>query len=262
MKIHLVNKSKKTAHVTLCGGSIVLPKGNEGFFDVPQRVNLSVVSEDEYDYKTVSEKRGFTVYNKFVAVTCYEFELLSDCEIRLYCENVSGANLESYQRFYADTDAFSLPEPKYCVKNESAVRAKFQQDNVKGEKVLEKAEKIGKVFNVADSFDDILLWGFTVLLGVIFFAVGFMIAPVIGGIIAVALYVGGILLINAVINRIGKSMTKITEKVLDKGFAAFDKSTVTNPCKGMPNLWENDESYFENEYISAVFKYSLRREQL
>lgn len=263
MKLYLENKSNKTAYITLCGESIVLPPKEKGFFDVKtQRVSLSAVSGDEYDYKTVSEKRGFTVYNKFIAVTSYEFDVTNDCEIRLYCENVSGPNLESYQRFYAETSEFSLPQPIYCVKNESAVRAKMGEDDSKAEKVLKKAEKYGKAFAVADKFDDILLWIFAVILGVVFFCVGSMIVPVIGGIVAVLLYVGAILLLNTVIKKIGKSMEKITEKVLDKTFSVLDKSTVANPCKEMPDMWKDDDSYFDNEYISAVFKHSLRREQL
>lgn len=263
MKLYLENKSGKTVFISLCGESIALKSHQSDTFSVSsQRVTMSLVSEDEYDYLTVSEKRGITVYNEFVAVTCYEFDLLEDKEIRLYCEKASGSVLESYQRVYADMKDGTLPEPRYCIKNESSVRAKMQDDDHKAEKFFNSVEKYDKFFYGESIFDSIVAWILLVLFGALFFAVGFMIAPVIGGIIAVLLYVGAIIIISAVIKRMGKSMEKITEKALDKVFGIFDKSTVTNPCQGMPDIWKDDNSYFDNEYISAVFKYSLRREQL
>lgn len=257
MNIYFKNQSSKKIIVTLNGLSDFLPpKSSEIYSIQSHEVNLKLTTDEEYSYETFSEKRGMTAYHRFITEAKYDFLLEKDTQIVLEVETSRGNNLESYQRVVATANDFILPEPTYSIKNEKAVREKLSQNEKKLDSYDKKLNKLGKAISVADKLDDIFTGICCVILALI------CIGTVIAGLITFTVPTIIILLVLAIISTIGYKVFKrfigfagnSFEKLLDKhGDKIF-------PCPDMPpGLYKDDDSYFDNEYISAVFKYSKKR---
>lgn len=257
MKIYFKNQSSKKIIMTLNGLSYCLPpKSSEIYSIFGSEVNLKLTTDEEYSYETLSEKRGMTAYHRFITEAKYEFLLEKDTQIILEVEASRGNNLDSYQRVIAIAEGFSLPEATYSVKNERDVKEKLSQNEKKLGDYDKKLYKFGKVLNVADKLDDIftgiccvilaLICIGAVIFGLITFTVPTIIILLVLGVVGVIVYK----VLKRFVGFAGSSFEKLLDKHGDKLF----------PCPDMPSdLFKDDSSYFENEYISAVFKFSTKK---
>lgn len=109
---------------------------------------------------------------------------------------------------------------------------------------------------MADKLDDIICVICCVILALI------CVGIIIGGLIAFTVPTIIILFVLSLIGIIGYKAIKKLIALIAKNFENIlnkhgDKLL---PCPDMPDgLFKSDESYFESDYISAVFKYSTKR---
>ncbi|MBQ7296206.1 MAG: hypothetical protein IJW86_08475 [Clostridia bacterium] len=261
MNIYFRNQSDKRIILTLNGIVYFLPSGADDILQIDgTKVKMSLTTEDEYSFETFSEKRGMTLYHRFITVAHYSFELKRDSEISLKVETVRGNNLESYQRVVATLKGGFLPEAYYTVKDEDSVRNKLRYDEQKLDKFDKKTEKWSKVLGVGMWLDD----AFTVICGIF---LGLILLGILIGLLIT--FPIPTIIVLSVILVVGALSWKIIKKVFNFAFKSFDKLLDRHgekigesiaPCNDMPEgIFKDDNSYFDNEYISAVFKHSTRR---
>lgn len=256
MKIYFKNQSDKRIILNLNGIVHFLLANTDEIYEAEKDVKLTLTTDEEYSYKTFSEKRGMTAYHRFITLATYEFVLYEDAQIVLQTETVRGNNLESYQRVVAKSNDLALPEATYSVKNEKAVREKLSCDEEKLDAFEKKTKHLGKALNIADKLDDIfatLCFAFLVLIFIAVIVLGLITFTVPTIIILIILLVIGTVcykLIKRFIPRLGKALEGLIDRHSDNII----------PCPDMPNgLYKDDDSYFDSEYIAAVFKYSTKR---
>ncbi len=263
MNIYFKNQSDKKIILKLNGIVYFLSEGADEIYPTDTgKINLTLTTEDEYSFESLSQKRGMTMYHRFITVAHYEFILDKDSEISLKVETVRGNNLESYQRVVPSLKGGFLPEAEYTIKDEDSIRKKLKDDECKFDEFDKKTEKAAKVLSVGMWLDD----AFAVV-GGIFLAI-ILIGIIIGALIAFPIPTAIIL---SVLIIVGALCWKIIKKVFNFIFKGFDRLLNRHgekigesiaPCTDMPEgIFEDGSSYFDNEYISAVFKYSKRRKQ-
>lgn len=256
MKIYLKNQSDKRLIITLNGIVHFLPSKDSEIYEAEENVRLVLTTDDEYSYETFSEKRGMTVFHRFITQATYDFVLEKDAQLILETEIAKGNNLESYQRVVAKTIDFTLPKAVYSVKNEKEVKEKLSCDEKKLDDFDKKTKSLGKALTVADKLDDIFTVICCVFLALVFIAIivlGLITFTVPTIIILIVLLLLGVITYRS-IKKLIPFVSKTFEKLLDRhGDKVF-------PCPDMPDgLYKDSDSYFSGEYIDAVFKYSTKR---
>ncbi len=261
MNIYFRNQSDKKIIIGLNGIVYFLSSGSDEIYSIDtNEVRLTLTTEDEYSFETFSEKRGMTLYRRFITVAHYDFVLERDSEISLDVETVRGNNLESYQRAVPSLKGGFLPEAYYSVKDEATVRNKLRDDEQKLGEFEKKADKWSKVLGVGMWLDDAFAVVGGIFLGLI------LLGTTIGLLIVFPIPT---IIVLSVLLVVGALSWKILKKVFDFAFKSFDKLLNRHgekigesiaPCNDMPeDIFKDDTSYFDNEYISAVFKHSTRR---
>lgn len=267
MHIFLENKSNKTLFISLNGQSLVLTPFSKDIFTLnANRVSLNLTTEDNYSSEKHAEKMGYYCFHRFITVSQYDFTAEKDLSIELYVETKKGDHLESYQRVSPYCSDFTFPEPIYTLKDESEIKEKFAAN----ERLMHKAEKRAAHIVKADRIGTVISNIFVLLLFIGVAAIVFMAiwsnfslkAAVIT--LAVLILIGYTVctIIKKLINRIGKTAdkffdSKLFDKTMDKANEKFEEKFVY--CKGMPeNLYKDENSFFDPNYISAVFKYSTK----
>lgn len=265
MQIILENKSSKALLINLNGQSVTLNPFGKDFFTVDSnRVSLNLTTEDNYTSEKNAEKLGYYCFHRFITVAQYDFTAENDFTLELYVETKKGDHFEAYQRVSPHCKNFVLPEPIYTLKNEAEVKEKFALN----EKLERKAERRASLFEKIDRADDIISSIIITLfiIGSVALIVGFvwvnisLKAAVIT--LAVLVFIGWLIckIISKFINRVGKTADKFFEsklfnKAVDKANEKFEENYVY--CKDMPEgLFKDRSSFFDPNYISAVFRYS------
>ena len=260
MNIKFRNESDKNIILILNGIVRFLKPHSENILQSNNEICLSLTTEDEYSYETASEKRGLTLFHRFITIADYNFILDKDSEISLTVESARGNNFDSYQRVIPTLYGGRLPIARYSIKNESSVRhkLKFDEDNLN--RFDNKLDKTNKVINLGMKLDDVI----AAVCGVFFAIILLVIAifsfkeyPTATAIILSILFVVGVVGYK-ILKKFINFITKTFEKFLDRHGDKIGDAIA--PCTNMPmDLFENDNSYFDNEYISAVFRYSTKR---
>lgn len=257
MNIKFKNESDKNIILTVNGIVHFLMPHSENTLQSNHEIRLSLTTEDDYSSETASEKRGLTLFHRFITVADYNFTLDKDSEISLRVETARGNNLDSYQRVIPSLKGGFLPEARYTVKNEATVRQKLEQDKNNLNRFDKKLGKFSKVLGVGLWLED----AFTVI-GVILLAL--ILLWII--ILSFKQYPTVTAIVLSVILIIGFISWKTIKKVFNFAFRRFDKilnkhgDKVFVPGGNIPSdLYKDDNSYFDNEYISAVFRYSTKR---
>lgn len=267
MHIFLENKSNKTLFISLNGQGITLnPFGRNAYAVEGKHILLNLTTEDSYTSQKDAEKLGYYCFHRFITVSRYDFTAEKDLSIELYVETKKGDHLESYQRVSPYCSDFTFPEPIYTLKDESEIKEKFAAN----ERLIHKAEKRAEHIVKADRIGTVISNIFVLLLFIGVAAIVFMAiwsnfslkAAVIT--LAVLILIGYTVcaIIKKLINRIGKTAdkffdSKLFDKAMDKANEKFEEKFVY--CKGMPeNLYKDENSFFDPNYISAVFKYSTK----
>lgn len=267
MRIFLENKSNKTLLINLNGQQISLhPFGSDFFSFEGNRVSMNLTTEDNYSSEKYGEKAGYYWCHRFVDESHYDFTLQDEIAVELYVETKKGDNLEAYQRVVPYSKDFTFPKPIYTLKNEGEIRGKFALN----EKVENKAVRRANFFIKMDNLETNVGWILSVILSIALTVIIFLgiwsnfslKAAVITYVVLGA--IGYILhrIFKKLINRIGKTADKVFDsklfnKAIDKADEKFEEKFVY--CKGMPEeLYKDESSFFDHNYISAVFEYSTK----
>ncbi|MBQ8504426.1 MAG: hypothetical protein IJ491_09165 [Clostridia bacterium] len=268
MQIFFENKSDKTLSINLNGQHFLLhPFGSDFFSFHGNRVSLNLSSEDNYSSEKYGEKAGYYWCHRFITESQYDFSLENEIAVELYVETKKGDHLEAYQRVLPFSRTFNFPKPIYTLKNESEIREKFALNKKLEKKAERRADFIVKADNISTNISWIVGGVLSVAL-TIFIFLGIwsnfslkaaITAYAVLGFVAYVLYK----IIKKLINGIGKTADKVLEskafnKAVDKAGEKFEENFVY--CKGMPeNLYKDENSFFDHNYISAVFEYSTKR---
>lgn len=155
MNIYFRNHSDKNIILNLNGIAYFLPANIDEIYSVDgSDVKMSLTTQDEYSFKSFSQKKGMTLYHRFITVAHYKFTLSKDSEISLKTETARGNNTESYQRVIPSLKGGFLPEAYYTVKDEETVRTKLKDDEHKLNDFDKKAGKWGKALSIGMWLDD------------------------------------------------------------------------------------------------------------
>ncbi len=261
MNINFKNQSDKNIILTLNGIVHFLHCHTENQLQTDSNeIRLSLTTEDEYSFETISEKRGMTLFHRFITIADYNFTLDKDSEFSLRVETARGNNLDSYQRVIPSLKGGFLPEARYSIKNEPTVRQKLKQNEDNLNRFDKKAGKFANVLGAGMWLDDAFaviggIFLAIILLGIIiYYLIEYPIPTLV--ILSIILVVGAIgrKILKKFFSFISKGSEKLMDKYGDKIGDAFA------PCSDIPmDLYKDDDSYFDNEYISAIFRYSTKR---
>ena len=272
MRIFLENKSNKTLLINLNGQQISLhPFGSDFAVFEGSRVAMNLTTEDNYSSEKYGEKAGYYWCHRFVTESQYDFTLEDEIAVEFYVETKKGDHLEAYQRVIPYSKDFTFPKPIYTLKNEGEIREKFLLNS----KMEKKAERRVNFFVKMDNLETNLSWIFTVILSVALTVIVFLgiwsnfslkaavITYAVIGIIGCIIY----RILRKIFKGIGKTadkffsskfFNKAVDKAVDKASEKYEEKFVY--CKGMPeDLYKDENSFFDHNYISAVFEYSTKR---
>ena len=261
MHLFLKNKSNKTLLINLNGQSIILnPFGKDIFNINGNRVSLSLTTEDNYSSEKYAKKLGYYCFHRFVTVSQYDFTLENDLAVELYVETKKGDHFEAYQRVAPYCEDFAFPEPIYTLKDENEVKGKFHLN----QKLERKAERLNGYFAFREILDNIILISLALGISALIFLAVWSNFSLKAAIItlAVIFFIFWLIfkIIEKFINRVGKTAdkffgSKLFNKAMDKANEKIEEKFVY--CKDMPEeLYKDENSFFDPNYIGAVFKYS------
>lgn len=265
MHIILENKSNKTLLINLNGQNLKLNPFGKDFFTVDSnRISLNLTTDDKYSSDKYAQKAGYYCFHRFITVSQYDFPAENDFTLELYVETKKGDHFESYQRVSPYCKDFTLPEPIYTLKDADEVKEKF----ILNEKLENKAEQRADLFTKIEKIDDVvsLTLFYLIIFGFVagIFAFIWIVFSIKAAIttFAVLILIGYAIykIISKILKRIGKTAdkvfgSKLFNKAVDKADEKFEEKYVY--CKGMPEgLFKDRNSFFDPNYISAVFKYS------
>lgn len=265
MHIILENKSNKTLLINLNGQNLKLNPFGKDFFTVDSnRISLNLTTDDSYTSDKNAEKVGYYCFHRFITVAQYDFTADSDFTLELYVETKKGDHFESYQRVSPYCKDFTLPEPIYTLKDESQVKENFKAN----EKLEKKAEKRAGVLGTVITIDSVVS---NILLAIILTALAMLVflairqnfslkAAIITYVILAIIGYSSYKILKKFLDGVGKTAdkvfgSKLFNKAVDKADEKFEEKYVY--CKDMPEeLFKDRNSFFDPNYISAVFKYS------
>lgn len=238
MNIYFKNQSDKRIILTLNGIAYFLSGGADEIYPIDKNeVRLTLTTEDEYSFETFSQKRGMTLFHRFITVAHYDFVLERDSELSLKVETVRGNNLESYQRVVPSLKGGFMPEAYYTVKDADSVRNKLRDDEQKLGAFEKKADKWSRVLDVGMWLDD----AFTVICGILLGLI--LLGTIIGLLIVFPIPTIIVLSVLLVVGALG---WKIIKRVFNFAFKSFDRLLGRHgekigesiaPCNGMPRTF-------------------------
>ena len=221
-----------------------------------ESAELSVCADAEYRSDPVTGKLGLSYFHRFVVNSTYTATPKGDCTIRFYAETAHGNNFESYTRIYPFSDLCEFSAPFYTVKGERKIKEKIARSDKNETVILQGAGIAGKLFKAKNTFDDIVAGLIVGLIALVAFVLiwifkDFRTAASIYGMIAVI----GFLLWKLILER---ALKKAKAKAKKKAENKIEKMFL--PCEDMPEgIFKGKGSYFDHEYINAVFRHSSKR---
>lgn len=257
MQIFLKNESDKNIAVKLNGESYsLIPFSAKAVEIADGCAELTVYADEKYRSDPVTSTLGLRYLHRFIAISTYKVNVSDDCTIRFYKETAHGNNLESYTRIYPFSAECSFSVPRYTVKDEMEIKAKIARSDKNEAVILQGAGIAGKLFKAKNKFDDMVA---AIILGAIALVVFIALCIFTGFITAVTSYaylaVGGLVIWKVFLERLIKKL-----KAKAKSKAEKKKDELLKNCENMPeDLFKGKESYFEHDYIKAVFELSKKR---
>jgi hypothetical protein len=263
MKISFENKSDKVVLINLNSQQEKLsPLSSDIFTLEGSRVSMNLTTEDNYSSEKFSTKMGYCLGHRFVTKSLYDFTSPDELHIELSVERKKGDHFDSYQRVIPYCKDFSLPEPIYTLKNEDEVNSILDSNK----SFEDKAEKTGELYLKLDKADtvisNIVFWVLSLGISAVIFVALWQIFSLKAAIITVAFLalISQLIyrIIKKLIDGVGKTADKVlSSKVFDKAMDKVNDKFVY--CKNMPeDLYKDESSYFDSNYISAVFRYSTK----
>lgn len=267
MKISLENKSDKILIISLNGKQETLTPFSSDIYTLDgSRVSMNLTTDDNYSSEKLSTKLGYCLGHRFVTKSLYDFTAPDELHIELSVERKKGDHFDSYQRVVPYCKDFTLPEPIYTLKNEDEVNSILDSNKA----FEDKAEKKGMLYSKLDAAEtvigNIVFWALSLGISAVIFVALWQIFSLKTAIITIAVLALISQLIYRIIKKIIDATGKAAEKVLssktfdkamDKVNEKFEESFVY--CKDMPEgIYKDESSYFDSNYISAVFRYSTK----
>ena len=257
MQIFLKNESDKTISVTISGSNYTLfPNEQKSAYSGTPCAELSVSPDSNSIKDYVTSKIGLNYYHRFSVVSKYSVTLTDGVTIRFYAETAHGNNFESYLRIYPFCKECDFSMPFYTVKNAESLKMQIAQNDKNEVVLLQGAGLAGKLFKAKNTFDDIIT---ALILGAVALVVFILVWIFKDFKTAATIYAGiavfGFLLWKLVLER---ALKKAKQKAKHKAEEKVEK--IFLPCDNMPEgIFKTKDSYFDNDYISAVFKHSKKR---
>lgn len=267
MKLFLENKSDKTLIINLNGQpKTVYPYGKDIVICEGNRISVNLTTADNYSSDKYSEKAGYHLTHRFVTRSQYDFFLQDETTLELYVEAKKGDHFDSYQRVIPYCKDISFAEPIYTLKNEEEIKEVFELNKRFEDKVEKRTDLFVKADKVRETLSGIFVSLLAVAVAAIIFAAIWswfslkvaVITFAVLGLLALIAY----RIIRRLLKGVGKAADKffssrLFSKAVDKANEKYEENFVN--CKNMPeNLYKDESSYFDCDYISAVFKYSTR----
>ncbi len=257
MQIFLKNESDKSIIIQLDNTKLTLIPDSGKYVEAENaKAVLTVYTDEKYRCDPATGALGLSYFHRFVAVSAYDVTLTDNCTIRFYKETAHGNNFESYTRIYPYSTECTFSSPCYSVKDESEIKEKIARSDKTEAVILQGAGVAGKLIKTKNTFDDIVT---AAILGTIALIVFILIwifkdfhtaATIYASVAVIALLLWKIFLERALKKAKSKVKSKAEQKV-EKMFL---------PCDNMPEgIFKGKESYFEHDYIAAVFEHSSKR---
>lgn len=265
MHIILENKSNKTLLINLNGQNLKLNPFGKDFFTVDSnRISLNLTTDDKYSSDKYAQKAGYYCFHRFITVSQYDFTAENDLTLELYVETKKGDHFESYQRVSPCCKEFTLPNPIYTLKNADEVKEKF----ILNEKLEQKAEKragvLGSIISMDTIVSDVItVVGSLALAELVFLGIRqyfSLKAAIITYVILAIIGYSAYKILKKFLDGVGKTAdkffgSKLFNTAVDKADEKLAEKYVY--CKDMPEeLFKDRSSFFDPNYISAVFRYS------
>lgn len=241
MRISFCNSSDSNVTIAVSGQLICCsPKQTQVVMSEEGRINFEVSTNERSAIRTLSKIAGLTYKYDFITAASYESELSGDTRIVLYADKKDGKHLETYTRVIAVSETALLSAPRYRIKDEADIKKQIRTSLKRGSGVM-------GFLGVLNFLDDLVGWlciAFLVALavGVFIFAESTLIK--VGVAIAAAIIIG----IVFIISRVAAGFDKWIDKKLNK-----DKKEETVCISADVDLYKDEDSFFDADYISSVF---------
>lgn len=257
MHIFLKNESNKTIIVRLDETEYTLiPSLGRCIETEKEILNLTVCADEKYRCDPITGKLGFSYFHRFVVASSYTVAIRNNSEICFYSETAYGNNFESYSRIFPFSPDCEISAPYYTVKNENEIKEKIFRSDKTETALLQGALVVGKLLKAKNTYDDIVVGGIIGVIALIIFVliwifVDFKTASYIYCSIAVIGFLVWKIFIERAIKKIKHKAKKKTEEKFEKLFL---------PCENMPEgAFKGKDSYFDHDYINAVFVHSNKK---
>lgn len=257
MKIFLKNESDKFLKINLCGQDFTLIPLEGKYAQIAEgRASMLLSADESYSSEPITQKAGFSYFHRFVTESRYDFTVSEDVTIQFYAETAHGNNFESYQRVYPFCVGLKFSEPVYTVKSADEIKEKIAKTEKREVVILQGAGVAGKLIKAKNTFDDIVAGLICGIIAIIVFALIWIFKDFKTAATVYLIIAGAALLLWKLF--IERAVEKAKKKTKAKAEQKFEKTFL--PCTDMPgNLFKSKDSYFDTEYISAVFRYSTKR---
>ena len=257
MQITLKNESDERIEVQLGQNKINFFPSETKIINLDtESTTLSVSADTKSRHEPVTGKLGLSYFHHFVVISTHTVTPEADSVIRFFSETAHGNNFETYTRVYPFSTNCRISPPFYTVKNEQEMKESIARSDKNEVVFLQGASIAGKVFKAKNTFDDIIA-------GLIIGAIALMIfillwifkdfntaASTYASIAIFGFLLWKIFLEKAIAITKRKAQNKAGEK-LGRMFLH---------CENMPEgIFKSKDSYFDHEYINAVFVHSTKR---
>lgn len=257
MQIFLKNESNKSIIINIDQHIYTLIPQEGKYAETEEcTVKLSVTADERYRTQAIKGRLGLSYFHRFIVTADYTVTPKNNSTVRFYAETAHGNNLESYTRIYPFCSDCVFSAPFYTVNNEQTVRENIAKSDKNEVIILQGAGLAGKLFKAKNTFDDIIT---ALILGAIALVV-FVLLWVFKDFKTAAMIYGGgavftFLMWKLILERLFK---KIKAKAKNKAEKKVEK--IFLPCNNMPEgIFKSKDSYFSNDYITAVFNNSTKR---
>lgn len=230
MKISFINKSDKPVYITMGEDSTTIDKSQMKVFEADK--SSFTLQVDEGSYVTyILAKFGVVLRRHFKLKSEYAVSGDSDITVTLKAEKKKGRFMDEYERVVPTSAQGALSLVSYSVPDEARLKKELEGAN-------KRADNTIKIFDVFD----ILGNAFTALLfllipfGVIWIFADVQLAAKVCGMAFIPIF-GLIIYLNRVFDKLKRRLWK------------------TAKSKRLQNeIFKDYNSYFDDEYISSVFK--------
>ncbi|MBQ8504425.1 MAG: hypothetical protein IJ491_09160 [Clostridia bacterium] len=257
MQIFLKNESDKIININLCGQNFTLIPLEGKYAQLPEgEATMLLSTDEEYSSEPITKKAGLSYFHRFVTESGYKFTVGESVTIQFYSETAHGNNFESYQRVYPFCVNLKFSEPVYTVKGADKIKENIIKTEKREAVLLQGAGVAGKLIKAKNTFDDIIAGLICGLIAIVIFVLIWIFKDFKTAATVYLIVAGAALLLWKLF--IERAVKKLKNKAKAKAEQKFEKAFL--PCADMPgDLFKGKNSYFDTEYISAVFRNSTKR---